>query len=298
MFTEKSEFQILWVLIKATLLMVAIGASLFLGFDNFALLLPILLFLSFLYLLIYLIDENHEKIAFQAEKFASRFPILAFREKYSFLGVLSSLLILFNLFLFLLLWLNLSSCPFWCLLIFFLFLVGGIYVGILFGFASLFNQKRKRVFGVVGFWVHLISLALLSYLIFITIVKFLGMMFFGVDLSAKDRYTPQEKFQIVLLLEEMPPSIHNLKVEGEVQGWLTFMTLNYQADPQFFEMLGQREPLPNASHWDIPIHKVECRDASNPQKMCYHGIVFPFVHDITYWSKSKKVIHGVTGMRD
>ena len=298
MFKDKSEFQIVLMLIKFTLLMAILGSLLFFFLSLSPLVLLATFVFSLLYFLVGKVEKNYERIALMVEETASNFEFLKFTQMYSVTGILSLLLLFFNLMIVLILWFGRAYCPSWCGLLLLILLAGGFYFGIIFGFSSLFNQTKKRFFGIVGFIGHLIALAILGYFIFMAIMEFLGMMFFGLDMTIEDKYTPEEKFQIVLLLESIPPSVHDLEVNGAIQGWLTSMTLTYKAESRFFEMLEHREPLKNASEWDQPIHKVPCRDTHNSQKICYSGVVFPFVHNILYSPKTKEVIDSVTGMRD
>lgn len=86
-------------------------------------------------------------------------------------------------------------------------------------------------------------------------------------------------------------------VSGMEYGLFTDLQFTYYAPTSYFTILERHKKFIQDSEWNTSFYKKECYK-EELDKVCYEGIVFPYIHYLTYNVKTKFVEHVVVGMSD
>jgi len=177
-------------------------------------------------------------------------------------------------------------------------------LGLIEPYLLLFAPILTSIFSMIAFVLAIIGFfqknkkKLYSYLTLIVlgfvwiVLPFVVAMY----LPGMQSWTPQSVYKEVVNMPA-PKSISNLKTSSEPVGFLTDLTMTYDAEYQYFDELLAHKKYGVRSEWNEPFREVECHSKLVEQK-CLKGVIFPYIHNLTYHSKSKKVSHSVVGMRD
>ena len=86
-------------------------------------------------------------------------------------------------------------------------------------------------------------------------------------------------------------------VSGVKNGLFTDLQFTYYAPSSYFTILKNHKNFIKESEWNRSFYKKECYE-KELGKICYEGIIFPYIHNLTYNFKTKFVQHVVIGMSD
>jgi hypothetical protein len=176
-FKNKSELQVVIVVISFTLLFSTLGLLL-LSLIHPLFLIPTII-VSLLYVGITIIEKNYDAIAVKVEEYRGSFTTFKIFKTYSFLSIFSFILLIFNTVIILLLLLFNSNIHPWLEILAFLLMGVSLYFGIVFGFAALFNKVKKRLFAIISLIGHLGFFIVAMFFIIKAFFELLALMFFG-----------------------------------------------------------------------------------------------------------------------
>jgi len=186
-FKNKSELQIAIIVIRYSLLFAIIGLLLLSVFQPLFVILMGMV--SLLYLGMTMIEKNYDVIILKIQNCTKNIIFYKIFETYSFLSIISFILLVFNGFMVLFLFLFISTLHPWLKILAFLIMGSSLYFGLVFGFASLFNKVKNRFFGTIAFIGHLGFLFVSGFFIMRAFFELLSLMFFGVRVYDDNVYS-------------------------------------------------------------------------------------------------------------
>lgn len=116
-------------------------------------------------------------------------------------------------------------------------------------------------------------------------------------MNQENDISPSNNYERVMNLKLNDEIMDFKHISGEEYGLFTNLKFTYYASNAYFEVLENHKDFIKSSEWNKSFNKKKCY-IEEVNKVCYEGVVFPYVHNLIYNEKTKFIQHSVTGMSD